>query len=269
MNEFEAEKIEPQGFHAELQALLLAETESEARGLLLAAMGRRRGAGAVFIGHSVTPGEPPMMRGIWAETIWPLPDGKTIGDMVGPIAKGMPRRLNSWFAKRADPVTLSGITRFIPYSSRLILKIGSPKGVPALRDVVWAPYNHRGHQYCFIVGLFQTATTELLDEIVSLALTYTVKWINRIIEDDQIPGSSGGPRMELSERELDCLRWLVAGKTLQDIADIMDMSYANVRYHLDKAKTRHGYATVQQLMVHAAVEYSLSPHGPEPGTTRH
>ena len=69
--------------------------------------------------------------------------------------------------------------------------------------------------------------------------------------------------LDLTERELECLRWMVAGKTLQDIADINGMSYANVRYHLDRAKTRHGYATTQQLMVQAALDHNLSPSGPD------
>jgi len=250
-------------FHREMQALLAAEDEQTAREVLLSAMRQRLGTGAVFVGRQFRADGPPMMRGLWAQTIWQLPEGIEMRDLVGSIAQGMPRWLNAWFTRVRRPTSLSRLTRFIPYSSRAVLKLGSPKGVPPLRDIVWTPYKYKTHHYCLAIGFFQEANDELLGEIVTLSLAYTVKWINCLVAQDQTVNAHAGPRLDLSERELDCLRWLVAGKTMRDIANIMDMSYANVRYHLEKARDRHGYASVQQLMVHAAMDYSLSPLGPE------
>jgi hypothetical protein len=47
------------------------------------------------------------------------------------------------------------------------------------------------------------------------------------------------------------------------VAVILGTSYANVRYHLERAKARTGLGSLQQLVAYAAVEYSLSPFGPE------
>lgn len=252
-------------FHQELHAILRADDELISKERLFASFERRNAAGVLFVGNAFPPGEPPRFRPIWAETIWPLPEGMAITDIVAPIGREMPRLLNAWLARRTSPVSLSGIDRFIPFSSQAILKLGSPKGVPALKDVVWVPYNHKGHQYCMIVGFFERKAGERLAEIVSLSLAYTVKWIGDMLRRTQGSEDFASSPIELSERELECLRWMVAGKTMQDTADIMNMSYANVRYHVEKARNRHGYATTQQLMVHAAIDHGLSPLGPGAG----
>lgn len=74
----------------------------------------------------------------------------------------------------------------------------------------------------------------------------------------------------LKPMEIECIRWAVAGKSLQDIADILGVSYRSVRYQIDQARERYGYATNLQTYVRAAVDYGLDPilpPGMEPGGT--
>ncbi len=63
--------------------------------------------------------------------------------------------------------------------------------------------------------------------------------------------------------ELQCIRWAVAGKTLKDIAQILDMPVRTVRYHIDNARLLYGFATNQQLYVAVAKEFDLDPLGPD------
>jgi DNA-binding CsgD family transcriptional regulator len=74
--------------------------------------------------------------------------------------------------------------------------------------------------------------------------------------------TSGNIDVELKSREVEIFTWAVAGKTLEDISDITNLSYATVRYHLANARERYGYATNQQAIVRAAIDYQLDPLGP-------
>ena len=65
----------------------------------------------------------------------------------------------------------------------------------------------------------------------------------------------------LKPRELEVIRWAAAGKTLEDIAVITGLAYRTVRYHLEQARKRYGYATTQQTIVRAALDYQLDPMG--------
>ncbi len=69
-------------------------------------------------------------------------------------------------------------------------------------------------------------------------------------------------RIELRPSEIECIRWAVAGKSLQDIADITGISHRGVRYRIDQARERYGYATNLQTYVRAAVDYGLDPMTP-------
>ncbi len=67
------------------------------------------------------------------------------------------------------------------------------------------------------------------------------------------------PAVALRPREIECVRWAVAGKTLSEIAAITGLSYRTVRFHLDAARSRYGFSTNQQLFVQAAKDYGLDP----------
>jgi DNA-binding CsgD family transcriptional regulator len=92
-----------------------------------------------------------------------------------------------------------------------------------------------------------------LNELVSVAYLYHAK---KELLDKQ---EQHQDRDAVSPKELECIRWLAAGKSLQDVSDITNMPYRTVRYHLDNARTRYGYSTNMQLVVRAAKDYGLSP----------
>ena len=96
-----------------------------------------------------------------------------------------------------------------------------------------------GSLYSLMAGLLQPATGEPANE-------------NRTPET---------PVVSLKPRELEVIRWAAAGKTLAEIAMITGLAYRTVRYHLERARKRYGYATTQQTIVRAAIDYQIDPMG--------
>lgn len=64
----------------------------------------------------------------------------------------------------------------------------------------------------------------------------------------------------LSHREIECLRWLAAGKTLYEAAIILDISERTLRFHIANARERLGVATTMQAVVAAALAYGFNPN---------
>lgn len=64
----------------------------------------------------------------------------------------------------------------------------------------------------------------------------------------------------LSQKELDCLQWLAAGKTLTEAATILGITERTLRYHICNARERLGVATTMQAVVAAALIYGFDPH---------
>ncbi len=63
----------------------------------------------------------------------------------------------------------------------------------------------------------------------------------------------------LSRRELECLQWLAAGKTLSEAACILGISERTLRFHVNNARDRLGVATTMQAVVAAALTYGFDP----------
>ncbi len=62
--------------------------------------------------------------------------------------------------------------------------------------------------------------------------------------------------VQLSQREIECLRWAAKGKTAQDIADILGRSLATVCLHLNNATRKLDAQNRAQAIAHA-VHYRL------------
>lgn len=77
--------------------------------------------------------------------------------------------------------------------------------------------------------------------------------------DDLATRTETESALALKPRELECIRWLAAGKSLEDVAELTNLSYRTVRYHLDNARERFGYSTNMQLIVKVAQIHDLNP----------
>ena len=103
-------------------------------------------------------------------------------------------------------------------------------------------------------------------EAVALISAYCLKSGLHAAYDDRCSGADlfapGTERaVDLTDKEREVLRWAAAGKTHQDIAVITGLSQRGVRYHLERARARYGFATTQQTIVRAALDYGFDPLG--------
>ena len=118
---------------------------------------------------------------------------------------------------------------------------------------------HRIGSRCFSVDAASprpfAVQAERLDDARFLAqlffATQTASWSEPDCRRDQ--------RTQLQPKQVECLRWAAAGKAYNDIADIIGISPRTVRFHLDSARARYGYATITQTIVQAAKDFDLDP----------
>jgi LuxR family transcriptional activator of conjugal transfer of Ti plasmids len=57
------------------------------------------------------------------------------------------------------------------------------------------------------------------------------------------------PRPVLSDREILCLRWIAAGKTMSDIAQLSGLTYRTVRWDLDNVRAKLNVKNIKQALV--------------------
>ncbi len=57
-----------------------------------------------------------------------------------------------------------------------------------------------------------------------------------------------GNQPRLTNRELECMRWAAEGKTDDEVAIILGISRATVRFHLDQARNRLGAVNKTQAV---------------------
>ena len=251
------------GFHAHLQQLLLAQDETSARVALLGGFALRDVAGIALVSLDESSADGPRMVHHWGQDLTGNLEKANLEprDLTQGAFRALPRMVGLWFFRRRNPFCLSQIFRYVPFSGHMLKRALSPPGLRPIDDLVCIPYRHHDVKCIMGICFFRKVSSETLDEVASLALAYMVKW-ELAQEKPGSPDGTGNDILKLTDTELECLRWMAAGKTLHEISEITGMSYPNVRYHLNKAKERSGYATTQQLMVRAALDYDLHPLGP-------
>lgn len=254
-------EIRDPGFHAHLQSLLLSQDETAARSIFLSGLALRDVAGVCLITFDQRDEQPLLL---WGEDLSGNLHRAQLSpeDIIDGSFRDAPRWLSLWLFRRKNPVRLSQLLRYVPFSGLLLKRAMGPPGVRPIEDFVCIPYRHHEMKCLLGIGFFHLVSESLMEETVSLALAYMVKW-ESTRNDATDSGAVSDETLELTTTELECLKWMAAGKTLHEISDITGMSYPNVRYHLNKAKERSGYATTQQLMVRAALDYELHPLGPD------
>jgi LuxR family quorum sensing-dependent transcriptional regulator len=67
-------------------------------------------------------------------------------------------------------------------------------------------------------------------------------------------------RVQLTPREIECLRWAACGKSDWDIGEILGISERTVNFHLENVKRKYGVATRVQVVVAAIRQGTLLPY---------
>lgn len=245
------------GFHDELQALLLAKDAEQARAGLLDSCRRRPVAGLCTFRYPLDDAAQWQVRVDWARDLSGELDGLDVAEVAQQGFDATPAWLSRWGLGRRRPFHLRALSRFIPFSTALILRHSAPPGRRRLNDLVVVPFHRGPAGIGALFGLHEPLDAKHTDELVLLASACLARL--------PIPESDVPPK--LGPRQIECLEWIVAGKSLEDTAALTGMSYSTVRYHLDRARERTGFKSLQQLAAFAAVEYGLSPLGPREDPT--
>jgi DNA-binding CsgD family transcriptional regulator len=75
----------------------------------------------------------------------------------------------------------------------------------------------------------------------------------------RIYGHDASKEMLISARELDCLKWMAAGKTAWEASVILGISERTVRFHLNAAREKLNCLTTTQAVAKAVSQQLISP----------
>ena len=129
-------------------------------------------------------------------------------------------RLRSFQTQAINHGLCSGLTISVEgsYGSRLMLTLTSGSRYP---DLPVLPHSKKAEQ-------------------AVLAIHYRLRALDTELNID--------PRMALTPREVQCLRWVAQGKRVEDIAMIAQINKRTVRHYLDNAREKLGAATIPQMI---------------------
>ena len=141
---------------------------------------------------------------------------------------------------------------------RAVFGIGRDFGQPAFCDRLSVPIEIAGGQTAFL-GLFTQRRPGVGDVLAGVTLTY---FYHELCRSRSSAGTDGTAEpVVLGATQLECIKWAVAGKTIEDISVLTGLHYRTVRYHMEQARKRYGYATMRQTLARAACDYGLNPLG--------
>ncbi|QPC94575.1 hypothetical protein [Mesorhizobium sp. INR15] len=140
-----------------------------------------------------------------------------------------------------------------------VFSIGTDFGQPAFRDRLSVPIEIAGGQTAYL-GLFTQRTPCARDMLAGITLVY---FYHELCRTRSAAPPDGDPvdAVVLGATQLECIKWAVAGKTIEDISVLTGLHYRTVRYHMEQARKRYGYATMRQTLARAACDYDLDPMG--------
>lgn len=253
----------------EMQALLLATTMDELHSGLMRSFERLRVAGYSRFDFARAGDVKSSVRIRQVADLSGALSGVSTTKVGADVRRAFPAWLVTWVLMRKQPFWLGRYTRFIPYSSQLILQATAPPGRPRLRDLLVVTLPGQARSEGLMVGLQREAKLAEANQLLTIASTYLLKHFTVSGGSfEPVPAEAARASVALNDRQLECLQWLVAGKSLEEVSMITGLSYSNVRYHVAQAKKHAGFASLQQLLAFAAVEYGLSPMGPDDTAAR-
>lgn len=142
-----------------------------------------------------------------------------------------------------------------------VFSVGVDFGQPAFADRLSVPLEAADGSVMFLC-LFSYGKQTVNDIFAGIILAHAYHRLCRKRSQVARQARQMVPCVALGATQLECIKWAVAGKTIEDIAILTNLNACTVRYHLEQARRRYGYATIQQTLVRAAVDYQLDPLGP-------
>lgn len=140
-----------------------------------------------------------------------------------------------------------------------VFGIGADFGQPAFQDRLSVPIEIAGGGTVYM-GLFTQRRPCARDMLAGAALVYFYHELCRMRSRAPV-ADTPAEAVVLGATQLECIKWAVAGKTIEDISVLTGLHYRTVRYHMEQARKRYGYATMRQTLARAACDYDLDPMG--------
>lgn len=133
-----------------------------------------------------------------------------------------------WTDLRLDPAFRSGISGEIDAA---VVAYGWTEviGIPV--------HGPSGYQGLVSLGALRPCRIDDLDLHLLRAMALA---IHDVCHDELGFGLSTRPAPKLSDRELDCMRWVAAGKTDAEIAIILGISASTAHFHVERVKKKLG-----------------------------
>ncbi len=176
------------------------------------------------------------------------------------IYQAAPKSLVKKLFTKDGPFRISRSALMFPRIFQMIRKVENRFNLRPLHDVLIIPYWLNNELLLLTIGFTKVPTKEEVSNIITLGMLYLRKWGGSLIEKSS-ESKTEEDIVKLSHDELEVIKWTAAGKSMRDVSDITGIKYRTVRYHLENARDKYDYATVQQAVVRAAVDYGLSPTG--------
>ncbi len=103
---------------------------------------------------------------------------------------------------------------------------------------------------------FRRQLEQVLDEL-ALLRDYVFESSVRFIKPS---AAALPPDIHLTRRELECLKWVMDGKSSWEIASILSCSEATVNFHITNVRDKFHVRTRQQAVVKAISAGLIVPH---------
>jgi DNA-binding CsgD family transcriptional regulator len=160
-----------------------------------------------------------------------------------------------------SPAIAEGRRRLTPFTWHELKERRRPS---ASERELWGILQEWGFLHGFLVpvhgprGYFATISMSSLEKDLDFsAETRTKLWMISLVTHERClalsPFAPDAKASELSSRELECLRWVAAGKTDWEIGVILSISNATVRFHIDRARLKLEASTRSQAVARVAL----------------
>ena len=107
----------------------------------------------------------------------------------------------------------------------------------------------------FIAGEPVGYSRALVDELAAFGVAFVSSYTELVTS----PSAKRVVSQPLSEQEIACLAWALDGKTDRDIAELIEKSYATVRFYMERAGGKLGTVNRVQTVAKAAMLGYISP----------
>ena len=171
-----------------------------------------------------------------------------------------------------DPTVLHCTTRVVPLKWDEIApdKTGTGKRVRKFMSEAWdfglrtgASFPVHGSNgeaaiFSLVSDQYNTSTRgHVLEHLAmgQLLSGYVHEAVRRVLID----GQSSIPKVQLTERERECLTWAAEGKTAWETSQILNISERTVIFHLQNAAQKLQVANRPQAVAHAISQQLITP----------